>query len=479
MKPSTLGELRSTEWSVRAGESVKDEMRGNLIRKLQAGETVLPGIIGYEDTVIPQIVNAVLSRHNFILLGLRGQGKTRILRQLIRLLHPELPVISGSEINDDPFFPASIEGKNILQEMEDSTPISWLPREVRYIEKLATPDVTVADVVGDIDPIKASKFGVGLGDPRSIHYGLLPRANRSIFAMNELPDLAGKVQVALFNIMQERDVQIKGYPMRLPLDLMLVFSANPEDYTARGKIITPLKDRVGSEIRTHYPNTLNEGMQITKQEAWLNRGFEVRVPEFIAEIIEEVVFQARDDSRVDKHSGVSQRLAISLMENVISNSEQRAFQNNEVEPMIRTSDLHEALSAITGKIELEYEGELKGGEFVAKAIVQKAIGQVFARWLNNIDTSEIVGYFQDDNSLRVPTTGAIGDLSKLFEKIPGLIEVSQAIVSTSADINEVAVVAEFVLEGLCARKQIGRSQERGYVSLGPEAERESNQTNWN
>ena len=273
-----------------------------------------------------------LSRHNFILLGLRGQAKTRILRQLTELLDDEIPIVAGSELNDDPFHPVSAEAVHRVAEEGDATPIDWLPREARYVEKLATPDVTVADIIGDIDPIKAARLGTQLGDPRSVHYGLLPRANRGIFAMNELPDLSGKVQVALFNIMQEGDVQIKGYPIRLELDVMLVFSANPEDYTARGKIITPLKDRVGSEIRTHYPATVEEGMAITQQEAWAEREGDVKIPSYVAEIVEEVAFQARDDSRVDKHSGVSQRLPISLMENVVSNAEQSRLQFGREHP---------------------------------------------------------------------------------------------------------------------------------------------------
>ena len=337
MKATTLGDLRATAWANKAGRTVKQELRDNLICRLKENRPIFPGIVGYEGSVTPQIVNAVLSRHNFILLGLRGQAKTRILRQLTELLDDEIPIVAGSELNDDPFNPVSADAVQRVAEEGDATPIDWLPREARYVEKLATPDVTVADIIGDIDPIKAARLGTQLGDPRSVHYGLLPRANRGIFSMNELPDLSGKVQVALFNIMQEGDVQIKGYPIRLELDVMLVFSANPEDYTARGKIITPLKDRVGSEIRTHYPATVEEGMAITQQEAWAEREGEVKIPSYVAEIVEEVAFQARDDSRVDKHSGVSQRLPISLMENVVSNAEQRAYSLGESTPN-RTCD---------------------------------------------------------------------------------------------------------------------------------------------
>src|SRR2546423_3472343 len=283
-KPATLGELRQTEWAspARINRKVKDELRQNLICLLENGSALFPGIVGYEDTVIPQLVNALMSRHNFILLGLRGQAKSRILRQLVILLDDEIPILAGSEVNDNPFAPISKYARNLLHEAGDDAPIAWVGRENRYVEKLATPDVTIADLIGDLDPIKAARGGHLLSDELTIHYGMLPRANRGIFALNELPDLAGKVQVGLFNVMQEGDVQIKGYPIRLPLDVQLVFTANPEDYTARGKIITPLKDRIGSEVLTHYPASVPLGMQITRQEAWTNRGHRpVRVPDFI------------------------------------------------------------------------------------------------------------------------------------------------------------------------------------------------------
>src|SRR5213594_4513685 len=289
--PRTLGELRQSPFSEQRlfARRVKDELRDNLVCKLREGGPLFPGIVGYEDTVVPQIVNAILSRHNFILLGLRGQAKSRILRALTTLLDPALPIIAGSEVNDNPFGPVSKYGKNLLNEAGDDTPISWLDPDQRYVEKLATPDVTVADIIGDLDPIKAARGGHILGDELTMHYGMLPRANRGIFALNELPDLAGKVQVSLFNIMQEGDVQIKGYPVRLPLDVQLCFTANPEDYTARGKIITPLKDRIGSEIVTHYPMTVELGAAITQQEAWTSRdGRPVRLPDFIAELIERI-----------------------------------------------------------------------------------------------------------------------------------------------------------------------------------------------
>src|SRR3989441_203639 len=358
-KPSTLGELKHTEWGspARIRRTVKDELRENLICLLENGALLFPGIVGYEDIVIPQLVNGILSRHNFILLGLRGQAKSRILRALVTgtlsrhnstllglrgqaksrilralvtLLDEEIPILAGSEVNDNPFAPISKYGRELVNEHGDRAPVAWLPRDSRYVEKLATPDVTIADIIGDVDPIKAARGGHLLSDELTMHFGLLPRANRGVFAINELPDLAGKIQVGLFNIMQEGDVQIKGYPVRLNLDVALVFTANPEDYTARGKIITPLKDRLGSEIVTHYPHTVDLGAAITRQEAWLDRnGRPLRLPEFIAELIEHVAFEAREDKRVDRRSGVSQRLPISVLENVISNADRRTIATKE------------------------------------------------------------------------------------------------------------------------------------------------------
>ncbi|MGH9802163.1 MAG: sigma 54-interacting transcriptional regulator, partial [Blastocatellia bacterium] len=359
-KPQTLGELKAAGYRSR---SVKSEIRQNLIKRLQLGETLFPGVIGYEDTVIPQLVNALLARQNVILLGLRGQAKSRILRELTSLLDEEIPALAGSEINDDPLAPLSAYGKQLLAEKGDEAPIAWVGRDARYVEKLATPDVTIADIIGDVDPIKAARGGHLLSDELTIHYGLLPRANRGIFAINELPDLAGKIQVGLFNILQEGDVQIKGYPVRLPLDVMLVFSANPEDYTARGKIITPLKDRIGAEVQTHYPASVDLGISITKQEAWTDRDgdeLSLEIPELIFEVVEQIAFIARNDKRIDKRSGVSQRLPISVMENVASNAERRALQNGELVAAPRISDVYSALPAMTGKLELEYEGEQVG-----------------------------------------------------------------------------------------------------------------------
>ena len=329
--PEHLGELRQ---AVEAGRiprrSIKLEMRANLVHHLRQEKQLFPGIVGYEDTVIPQITNAILSQHNFVLLGLRGQAKTRILRGLTALLDEALPVVPGCQINDDPLAPLCRACRTRVAEEGDAMPIAWLSRQRRLVEKLATPDVTIADMIGDVDPIKAARAGLELSDELTMHYGLLPRAHRCIFAVNELPDLAGKIQVGLFNILQEGDVQIKGYPIRMPLDVVMTFTANPEDYTARGKIITPLKDRVGSEIRTHYPQTRQAGMAITAQEAWVSRNSDATgtidtvVPTYISEIVEEVAFVARSNPKIDKRSGVSQRLPITCLENVVSNAERRA-----------------------------------------------------------------------------------------------------------------------------------------------------------
>src|SRR3954465_11471028 len=407
---ATLGELRQARLHKR---SVKQEIRDNLMRKLQAGDPLFPGIIGYDDTVVPQLVNAILSRHNFILLGLRGQAKSRILRGLVDLLDEQIPVVPGCEIHDDPLAPLCSSCRARIAREGDDMPIAWLPRASRYVEKLATPDVTIADMLGDIDPIKAAQGGLNLSDELTMHYGLLPRANRGIFAINELPDLAGKIQVGLFNILQEGDVQIKGYPVRLPLDLLMVFSANPEDYTARGKIITPLKDRIGSEIRTHYPVSRHHAMQITKQEAWTARdGVELQlmVPEFVREVVEEVAFQARQDQKIDKRSGVSQRLPISLLENVVSNAERRALATSEPIAVPRVTDIYAALPAITGKFELEYEGELKGADNVARELIRTSVGNVFNGWYPTADLRQVTEWFDLGGTLQVDDSLSASEL---------------------------------------------------------------------
>src|SRR5690348_3192623 len=396
--PRTLGELRRSPFSEEKLRirRVKDELRDNLIARLRAsGDTpIFPGIVGYEDTVVPQIVNAILSRHNFILLGLRGQAKSRILRALTSMLDAQMPYISGCEIHDNPYAPICRRCIDLIAKCGDATGVAYLTPEERYVEKLATPDVTIADLIGDIDPIKAARGGHELASELTVHYGLLPRANRGIFAINELPDLAGKIQVGLFNIMQEGDVQIKGYPVRLPLDVAMVFSANPEDYTARGKIITPLKDRIGSEIRTHYPASVEEGIAITAQEAWTQRnGHKLHIPKYVREVIERVAFAAREDKRIDKRSGISQRLPISCMENVISNAERRAIRNREELVVPRVGDVYAAMPAITGKLELEYEGEMRGADNVGRELIRAAIAKTYDGYFGGVILQQVVTWF--------------------------------------------------------------------------------------
>ncbi len=463
-KAVTFGELKAGGYQTR---SVKDEMRANLIKKLRASEKLFPGIVGYDETVIPQLVNAVLSKHNLILLGTRGQAKSRIIRQLTELLDDEIPIIAGSEISDDPFAPLSAFGKNMLAEKGDATEIAWVKRDSRFVEKLATPDVTIADIIGDVDPIKAAKGGHLLSDELTIFYGLLPRANRGIFAINELPDLAGKIQVGLFNIMQEGDVQIKGFPVRLPLDVMLVFSANPEDYTARGKIITPLKDRIGSEIQTHYPKDIGLGTAITRQEAWVKRadfdGFTVEIPDFIEETIEQIAFEARDDQRIDKRSGVSQRFPITALESAISNAERRALITDEKAIVPRISDVYAALPSMTGKMELEYEGEQIGAHRLAKDLIKRACGVIFEGFFLGIDFAPTVRWFDEGNKILLSETASAEECVMLLNDVPDLIESTLVPLDFSRGEQAKLVSAcEFVLEGLYAQNKIARNEDGGF-----------------
>lgn len=447
---------------------VKDEMRANLIEKLRSGDKLFRGIVGYEESVIPQLINAVLSKHNTIFLGTRGQAKSRIIRQLTELLDDEIPIIAGSEVNDDPFAPLSAYGRQQVDLHGDETKIAWIGRDSRFVEKLATPDVTIADIIGDVDPIKAAKGGHMLSDELTIHFGLLPRANRGIFAINELPDLAGKIQVGLFNIMQEGDVQIKGYPVRLPLDIAIVFSANPEDYTARGKIITPLKDRIGSEIQTHYPKHLGLGVEITKQEAWIEResGFDVKVPEFIAETIEQIAFEARDDQRIDKRSGVSQRLPITVVESAVSNAEKRALITSEAEIVPRISDIYAALPSMTGKMELEYEGEQIGAPRVARDLIKRACGVVFEGFFLGIDFTPAVEWFNEGNKLLLSDTASAEECVMLLGGVPELIGSTLVPLDFQRDDKAKLVSAcEFVLEGLYAQNKISRNEEGGFEAV--------------
>jgi len=480
--PTTLGTLRASEFTpARLARSVKDELRENLIARLRASALttvrgnedpapLFPGIVGYEDTVIPQLVNAVLSKHNFILLGLRGQAKSRILRALTTLLDSHCPYVAGSEVRDNPYAPISKFSRDLIARLGDETPIAWLAPDDRFVEKLATPDVTVADLVGDIDPIKAARSNQDLGSELTMHYGLLPRANRGIFAINEIPDLAGKIQVALFNIMQEGDVQIKGYPVRLPLDVAIVFSANPEDYTARGKIVTPLKDRIGSEIRTHYPESIEEGIAITAQEAWTNRtrnkdgrpsSDNIEVPHYIRQIVEQIAFSAREDKKVDKRSGVSQRLPISTMELVVSNAERRAFLHNETLVVPRVGDIYTALPGISGKIELEYEGEMRGADTVIREIIRASVATVFDQYFANTNTQQIEQWFNLGGTVQLndvqPSAGSLEEL----KQIQGLFEKLTPLDVTTNSKPEIAVsAAEFLLEGMYAHKRLSRAEER-------------------
>jgi magnesium chelatase subunit I len=479
--PQTLGALRASEFTPsRLARSVKDELRENLIAKLrdsaktgarsQESSPLFPGIVGYEDTVIPQIVNAVLSRHNFILLGLRGQAKSRILRALTTLLDPACPYVAGSEVRDNPYAPISKYSRDLIARLGEDTPIAWLSPNDRFVEKLATPDVTVADLVGDIDPIKAARSNQDLGSELTMHYGLLPRANRGIFAINEIPDLAGKIQVALFNIMQEGDVQIKGYPVRLPLDVAIVFTANPEDYTARGKIVTPLKDRIGSEIRTHYPEDIEEGITITAQEAWTSRAKNkdgrpssdnIEIPHYIRQIVEQIAFSAREEKKVDKRSGVSQRLPISTMELVLSNAERRALMHGETLVVPRVGDIYTALPGISGKIELEYEGEMRGADTVIREIIRASVATVFDQYFANTNTQQIEQWFNLGGTVQLndaqPSAGSLEELRQiqgLFEKLSPLD------INTKSKPETAVSAAEFLLEGMYAHKRLSRAEER-------------------
>ncbi len=482
--PLTLGELRASRRYAEdrlAHRTVKDEMRENLIVRLREKKPLFDGIVGYEDTVVPQVANAILSRQNFILLGLRGQAKSRILRALTGLLDAHTPYIAGCEIRDNPYAPLCRRCKMLIADLGEGTPIAWLTRDERYVEKLATPDVTVADLIGDLDPIKAARGGHDLASEFTMHYGLLPRANRGIFAVNELPDLAGKIQVALFNILQEGDIQIKGYPVRLALDVALVFSANPEDYTARGKIVTPLKDRIGSEIRTHYAATVEEGIAITQQEAWTERGWgrdhgRLEIPGFLREIVEQVAFVAREDRRVDKKSGVSQRLPISTLELVVSNAERRALAHGETLIVPRITDLYAALPGITGKLELEYEGELRGADTIVREILRSAVARVYDKYFAETNTQQIEQWFHLGGTLQVDDTDSADTILAHLREIQGLIDkLKPAGIKGGVQAEHVVAAAEFLLEGLYAHKKLSRSEERGFAAPEKASRREQRQ----
>ena len=442
---------------------MRQELRENLLEKMEKPGAAFFRSHGYDDTVIPQIINAILSRHHFILLGLRGQAKSRILRGLSGFMDAQVPVVEGCEIHDNPYSPLCRACRERIASEGDATPIAWLTREHRFVEKLATPDVTIA-MIGDVDPIKAARGGRNLSDELTIHYGLLPRANRGIFAINELPDLSGKIQVGLFNIMQEGDVQIKGYPVRMALDVLLVFTANPEDYLRA--VITPLKDRIGSEIRTHYPATLAEGMSITSQNRdHARRKTWRRVAHYIREVVEEIAFQAREDKRVDRRSGVSQRLPISTLENVMSSAEQRSVRTHDSKVVARVSDVYAAIPAMTGKFELEYEGELRGAENIARELIRAAVGKTFTKYFTGANFQPVVQWFELGGELKVPANASSAELMAQLKKIQGLFDNLPALdVGAKDDPAVVTSAAEFILEGLWAHKRINRSEERGYFA---------------
>lgn len=430
-KIHTLAALKESGWK---SESVKQELRRNLIRKMQHGEELFPGILGYEKTVIPQLQHAILSHHDLILLGLRGQAKTRILRTLVHFLDEYMPVVAGSQINDNPLNPLSKYAKELIAEQGGDTPIEWVHRSERYGEKLATPDTTVADLIGDIDPIKAAAMKLNLADESVINYGLIPRTNRGLFVINELPDLQPRIQVALLNIMQERDIQIRGFNIRIPMDVFMAFSANPEDYTNRGNIITPLKDRIDAQIITHYPKVLETALKITEQEAWQNRdkSVTVHIPHVYREIIEQTAFEARESEYIDQKSGVSTRMTITALEQVVSAAERRAISNKEEETVLRISDIYHMVPALTGKLELVYEGELEGPSKVAKHIIGKAVNKTFKHYFPDPQSKDeqqkqtykkIIEWFAEGNEINLPDTLTCKEYRKRLKNIPGMLEI--------------------------------------------------------
>jgi magnesium chelatase subunit I len=463
-KIRTLGELKRAGYRTR---SVKDEIRENLIQKMKDGENPFPNIIGYERTVIPQLQNALLSKHDIILLGLRGQAKTKLIRLTVNLLDEFIPVIKGSEINDDPFKPISKYAREKVLHEGDETEIAWLHRSERYGEKLATPDVTIADLIGDIDPIKAASQKLTYADENVIHYGIIPRTNRGIFAINELPDLQPRIQVGLLNIMQEKDIQIRGFQVRIPLDIFIIYSANPEDYTNRGNIITPLKDRIDSQIITHYPKTIEIGIKITEQEAWTKRPseVEVKVPYYFKEIIEHIAFEARRSEYVDQKSGVSARLTITAMENLVSSAERRAIMHDESEACVRISDMYLVAPAITGKVELVYEGEQEGAINVAKLLIGKAVNQVFKKYCPDPNKkvqgqsvyATITNWFAQGNQVDIYDDMKFEEYFKALDKVKGLREFAEKTFQTK-DKQELATAMEFVLEGLHQNSMVGKDE---------------------
>ena len=482
-RPTTFGSLKESGYRPR---SVKDEIRANLIARIRTGEKLFPGIVGYEHTVEPQIVNALLSRHDFILLGLRGQAKTRLLRALAGFLDEWIPIVAGDPLNSDPFLPLTHHAKTLLETRGDETPVTWMHREQRYQEKLATPDVTIADLIGDIDPIKAATLRIDYSDERVIHYGIIARTNRGIFAINELPDLQPRIQVGLLNILEEKDFQIRGFPVRMPLDVLMVFSANPEDYTNRGNIITPLRDRINSQIITHYPLRREHGLAITAQESWIEResAVEVTIPPFMRELVEEVVIQARKSEYVDQNSGVSARLPIALIENLVSNAERRGLVTGELKVMTRVCDLQQAVSAVSGKVELVLEGEQEGALGVARALLGRGIKGLFAQRFPDAykprrtrrearveppsgesDTASseyrpILEWFSSGNHIEIADDMPQTEFAKALSAVKGLRELAVKHLDPRGP-EETAVAMEFALEGLHQNSMLSRDRTDG------------------
>lgn len=454
-RPTTLGALKATGY---LPQSIKEELRANLIRKIQQKESVFPGIHGFDDTVLPDVERAVLSRHNILLLGLRGQAKTRIARMLVNLLDEYIPIVAGSELNDDPLDPISRYAKELIAEKGDDTPIDWLHRDERYIEKLATPDVSIADLVGDVDPIKAANLRLPYSDERVIHFGLIPRSHRCLFVINELPDLQARIQVSLFNVLQEGDMQIRGFKLRLPLDIEFVFTANPEDYTNRGSIITPLKDRIESQVTTHYPATIDIGRRITEQEARISaeQRTRIQVPTLLKDMIEELAFAARESEFVDKKSGVSARLTISAYENLYSSAERRMLRNGEANTVARIADFWGVIPALTGKVEMVYEGEQEGPYAVALAIMGLAFKKMFLQHFPNPSKLKkgresdpygtIKAWFSGGNVVDLLTDASDKNFQRSLDAVAGLRKLVDGYLTLPAE--ETAAFMELALFGL-------------------------------
>jgi magnesium chelatase subunit I len=465
-RPKTLGDLRASGYRM---ETVKAELRRNLIDKIRRGETLFPKILGYDETVVPQVQNAILSKHDILFLGLRGQAKTRMLRQLVTLLDEAIPIVEGSEVNDHPYAPISKEARDKVAVLGDETPISWVGRDSRYHEKLATPDVTIADLIGEIDMIKHAE-GRYLSSEATMHFGLIPRSNRGIFCINELPDLSPKIQVGLFNVLEERDIQIRGYPVRLNLDVALVFSANPEDYTNRGRIVTPLKDRIGSTIRTHYPLTRELGIEISDQNAWLERdGGQLAIPFYVKEVVEETSRLARASSHVNQQSGVSVRMSIANLENVVSNAERRALLNGEKWIIPRVSDLQHLGPSARGKLELTMSEDDGQEDKLVERMVAEAVKNIFAAHFDPKDFRPIVEYFEGGKGIEVGDTLAVKAVLDRVDKVPQLRKKAEEFARkmqpelSEAEARDASTAAavEFILEGLHVNNKLNKSVKAG------------------